>query len=104
MPEGRRVRATEAMADSLCDLVRLVWEKMRLAGEAGSLLKIEEELQGAIRKGQQEWETKQPLFRITEFGLTEQARESYARIVPGEALDLLGTSRGSGHRLLLKTS
>jgi hypothetical protein len=54
VPEGRRVRATEAMADSLCDLVRLVWEKMRLAGEAGSLLKIEGELQGAIRKGQQE--------------------------------------------------
>ena len=84
VPEGRRVRATEAMADSLCDLVLLVWEKMRLAGEAGSLLKIEEELLGAIRKGQQEWEVKQPLFRITEFGLTEQAEESYVRIVPGE--------------------
>ena len=38
VPEGSRVRATEAMADSLGDLVRMVWEKMRLAGEAGSLL------------------------------------------------------------------
>jgi hypothetical protein len=86
MPEGRRVRATEAMADSLCDLVRLVWEKMQLAGEAGSLLKIEEELQGAIREGQKEWEEKQPLFRITEYGLTEQARESYVRFVPGDGV------------------
>ena len=41
VPEGTRVRATKAMADSLSDLVRTVWEKMRLAGEAGSLLKIE---------------------------------------------------------------
>jgi hypothetical protein len=86
VPEGRRVRATEAMADSLCDLALLVWDKMRLAGEAGSLLKIEEELQGAIRKGQLEWEIKQPLFRITEYGLTERAKESYVRILPGNEL------------------
>jgi hypothetical protein len=84
VPEGRQVRATEAMADSLCDLVRLVWEKMQLAGEGGSLLKIEEELQGAIRKGQQEWEIKQPLFRIIEFGLTEPAKETYVRLLPGQ--------------------
>ena len=44
LPENQRVRATKAMADSLCQLVRIVWEAMKLAGEAGSLLKIEEEL------------------------------------------------------------
>jgi hypothetical protein len=32
------------MAERLSELVRLVWDKMRLAGEAGSLLKIEEGL------------------------------------------------------------
>jgi hypothetical protein len=42
VPEATRVRATQVMADSLRELVRLVWDKMRLAGEAGSLLKIEE--------------------------------------------------------------
>ncbi len=86
VPEGTRVRATQSMVDSLCELVHVVWEKMRLAGEAGSLLRIEEELQEAVRVGQEEWEEKQPLFRITEFGLTEQPKESYLRVVPGEGM------------------
>ena len=76
VPEGTRVRATKAMADSLSDLVRTVWEKMRLAGEAGSLLKIEEELQDAIRRGQDEWEERLPLFRFTEYGLSEAAQRT----------------------------
>ncbi|HUV04854.1 MAG TPA: BREX-1 system adenine-specific DNA-methyltransferase PglX, partial [Armatimonadota bacterium] len=113
VPEGSRVRATQSMVDSLCELVRVVWEKMRLAGEAGSLLKIEEELQEAIRVGQEEWEEKQPLFRITEFGLTEQPKESHLRFVPGEgvsfwqqaeslvmaALHDFATFAGNGQRL-----
>ena len=85
VPEGRRVRATEAMADSLCELVRLVWEKMR-TGERG---REPAEDRGRTRgdpQGEQEWEEKQPLFRITEFGVTEQAKESYVRIVPGEGV------------------
>ena len=82
--EGTRVRATQSMADSLCTFVRLVWEGMRLAGEAGSLLKIEEELQEAIRVGQETWEEKLPLFRLTEFSLTEHPRQSYVRFLPGE--------------------
>ncbi len=40
----------------LGDLVRDVWEKMQLAGEAGSLLKIEEELSGSILKAREAWE------------------------------------------------
>ena len=39
---ANQVRATPTMADALCDLVRTVWKEMALAGEAGSLLKIEE--------------------------------------------------------------
>ena len=84
VPEGTRVRATKAMADSLSDLVRSVWEKMRLAGEAGSLLKIEEELQDAIRRGQDEWEERLPLFRFTEYGVSEQPKERLVRFVPGD--------------------
>jgi len=84
VPEGTRVRATKAMADGLADLVRTVWEKMRLAGEAGSLLKIEEELQDAIRKGQEEWDERLPLFRYTEFGLSEEPKERLVRFVPGD--------------------
>ena len=86
VPEGTRVRATQSMVDSLCELVRVVWERMRLAGEAGSLLKIEEELQEAVRVGQEEWEEKQPLFRITEFSLTQEPNESYLQFIPGEGV------------------
>src|SRR5208337_2722708 len=84
VPDGTRVRATKAMADSLADLVRTVWDKMRLTGEAGSLLKIEEELQDAIRKGQDEWEERLPLFRFTEYGLSEVPKERLVRFVPGD--------------------
>jgi hypothetical protein len=36
-------------------LVEIVFEKMKLAGEAGSLLKIEEELRDAIANAKQQW-------------------------------------------------
>jgi hypothetical protein len=39
----------------LGDLVSQIWEKMKLAGEAGSLLKIEEEIEGAIKKAKTAW-------------------------------------------------
>jgi hypothetical protein len=87
VPETTRIRATESMADSLCDLVRLVWDKMKLAGEAGSLLKIEEELQEAIRKGQEEWEERLPLWRMTIIESPTKKTEKYVRYVPGEGVD-----------------
>jgi hypothetical protein len=83
IPEARRVRATKAMADSLCQLVQTVWEKMKLAGEAGSLLKIEEELASGIERGRDEWEEKLPLFRVTEYGIDGGASDTYYRHVPG---------------------
>ncbi len=87
IPTDKRVRATKAMADSLCGLVRAVWEKMKLAGEAGSLLKIEEELSVAIAKGREEWDEKLPLFRMTEYDLEGQRREQYVKFVPGRVED-----------------
>ncbi len=39
----------------LGDLVRVIFDKMQLAGEAGSLLKIEEEIQDAIAEAKRQW-------------------------------------------------
>ena len=83
-PEGMIVRATRAMAESLCELIRTVWVTMRLAGEAGSLLKIEEEIQEAVAQGQREWSEKLPLFRVTEMGLGPNRRDAYVPTAPGE--------------------
>jgi hypothetical protein len=83
-PEGSRVRATSAMSDSLSDLVRNVWLYMKMAGEAGSLLKVEEELLEAIASAEADWEEKLPLFRMTRHEPDQPARESFVRLVPGE--------------------
>lgn len=84
VPPDKRVRATVEMADRLCELVQLVWDRMQLAGEAGSLLKIEEDLQEAIRQGQEEFEERILPFRITEYSTDEDAIERYYRFVPGD--------------------
>jgi hypothetical protein len=84
VPKDQRVRATRGMVESLSDLVRTVWDKMRLAGEAGSLLKVEDDLQDAIRRGQEQWEERLPLFRFTEYGLSEEPKERLVRFVPGD--------------------
>lgn len=90
-PATQRVRATPSMADALCDLVRTVWKEMELAGEAGSLLKIEETLADAVARGKAEWDEKMPLFRVAEFGLSEQddAKPTirYYKTIPGENAD-----------------
>jgi len=87
VPEGKQVRATRSMAESLCGLVRTIWEKMELAGEAGSLLKIEEELATAIDDGRKEWEDKLPLFRVTEYDFEGNGHDRYYRVVPGQDTD-----------------
>jgi len=69
LPAGRSLRVTKAMADALVDLVRAVWEAMELAGEAGSLLKIEETLREAIDKARKASAEKSPLFRVLEYDL-----------------------------------
>jgi hypothetical protein len=91
VPENQQVRATARMAEALCDLVRTVWKEMELAGESGSLLKIEESLADAIAKGKEEWVEKAPLFRVMEFGLTDETQANpkvkYYKSVPGEQED-----------------
>ncbi|GAB1471749.1 BREX-1 system adenine-specific DNA-methyltransferase PglX [Chloroflexota bacterium] len=68
IPTVQKVRATKAMATALGKLVRVIWQEMELAGEAGSLLKIEETLREAIAEARKESEEKSPLFQAIEFG------------------------------------
>jgi len=62
------------MVSALKKLIHTVWQEMELAGEAGSLLKIEETLQLAIETARNESEEKTPLFRVLEYGLNEKLK------------------------------
>lgn len=68
-PAESHLRITKAMADALVDLVRTVWVEMELAGEAGSLLKIDETLREAIANARKVSAEKSPLFRVLEYDL-----------------------------------
>jgi hypothetical protein len=92
VPANKQVRATKAMADSLCDLVRTIWDTMKLAGEAGSLLNVFRELESAIAKGREEWEQQLPLFRVTEYELRAAPKTSLLRAIPGEDADFWSKS------------
>lgn len=87
VPSGQKVRTTKAMIAALAKLVRTVWQEMELAGEAGSLLKIEETLRDAIAQARKQAEEKAPLFRVLEFGLKESAKEQYIQALAGEEQD-----------------
>ena len=87
IPPDRAVKATKAMADGLAELVATVWTGMALAGEMGTLLKIERDLARAIEKGRREWEDRLPLFRVAEYGFDGVANEAHVPVVPGEQED-----------------
>ncbi|RWD70280.1 DNA methyltransferase [Mesorhizobium sp.] len=87
VPGNKKIRATKAMADSLAELISTVWEGMELAGEMGTLLKIEEDIAGAIERGRAEWEESLPLFRVANYGLGGFTSEKQVRVVPGEQED-----------------
>lgn len=87
VPADKKVRATKAMAYSLAELINTVWEGMELAGEMGTLLKIEEDIAHAIEKGRAEWEEGLPLFRVANYGLGGMINEKQIRVAPGEQED-----------------
>lgn len=87
VPADKRVRATKAMADSLAALVETVWDGMKLAGEMGTLLKIERDLARAIEKGRAEWEDTLPLFRVADYGLGRITDEKLVRVILGAQED-----------------
>jgi hypothetical protein len=59
----------------LRDLVRDVWEDMKLAGEAGSLLQIERELKDSIQKAKIAWQKLPKEKQLTLFGEPEQQQQ-----------------------------
>jgi hypothetical protein len=75
VPVRQKVRITKAMADALANLVRTIWQEMELAGEAGSLLKIEETLNEAIVQARKASAEKAPLFRVLEYGMEYRSKE-----------------------------
>ena len=76
LPLYSRLRVTQAMAKALKDLVRTVWNEMELAGEAGSLLKIEETLRDAIAEARIALKEKSPLFQVLDYGLGTEAQSN----------------------------
>jgi hypothetical protein len=89
-----KVRSTPQMAEALGKLVRKVWDEMELAGEAGSLLKIEETLRDAIANARKESEEKSPLFRVLEYGLNEPPKEKYVQLLAGKDQDFFDRAEG----------
>lgn len=77
----------------LGQLVREIFDKMQLAGEAGSLLKIEEELRATIASAKQQWERgpqheQQTLFPDMQQPRPEQLRFDVSGISDTEFWDL----------------
>lgn len=56
----------------LGQLVQVVFEKMKLAGEAGSLLKIEEEIRDVIAEAKQQWEVQPKSKQLALFSVYEK--------------------------------
>jgi hypothetical protein len=52
----------------LGNMLRDVWEQMKLAGEAGSLLKIEQEIRDAVRRAREALASLPPGMQLTLFG------------------------------------
>lgn len=94
LPIDQKIHTTRQMTDALAKLVRTVWQEMELAGEAGSLLKIEEILRGAIVAARKESEEKSPLFRVLEYGLNENPKEQTFQLVSGEEQDFFDRAEG----------
>ena len=78
----------------LGNLVRDVWEKMRLAGEAGSLLKIEQEIRDSVRKARETLAGMPPAIQLTLFGPLS-ATESQRTQREGEGEGTLSVSVAS---------
>jgi hypothetical protein len=70
----------------LGNMLRDVWDKMKLAGEAGSLLKIEREIADSVRKAREALASLPPGYQMTLFG-PEQPRQLGLHLDPRELDD-----------------
>lgn len=59
----------------LGQLVEVVFDKMKLAGEAGSLLKIEEEIRDAVDQAKRQWSVEPPVEQLTLFAMDAPKQE-----------------------------
>ncbi len=101
------------------ELVRTVWDKMQLAGEAGSLLQVEKDIRDSVEKGKEEWERAKVGDKLRQSNLfrpisprQSDMREALAKVKRSEfwdeAEDLIteatgqfaGSNRGSYRRKL----
>jgi hypothetical protein len=60
----------------LRDLVQAIWEQMQLAGESGSLLKIEEEIKGELETARRESLVPNQEYQITLYGVDQPPRQT----------------------------
>ena len=86
VPDGTRVRATKAMADSLADLVRTVWEKCGWRGRRGRSSRSRRSYRTPFARGRRSGR-KAAALRFTEYGLSEAPNERLVRFVPGDVED-----------------
>jgi len=70
----------------LGNLVRDVWERMKLAGEAGSLLKIEQEIRESIGHARETLASLPPAIQLTLFG-PEQPQQLPMHLDPADLQD-----------------
>jgi hypothetical protein len=70
----------------LGNMLRDVWDKMKLAGEAGSLLKIEQEIADSVRKAREALASLPPGVQLTLFG-PEQPQQLALRLDARELHD-----------------
>ena len=93
MPGDQELRREllDALAPSTAQIVEIIFKKMELAGELGSLLKMEEEIQTAIQKV---YGSSGDLFRKTD---EETWKEAEAELLP--ALQRVAEGAGYGGRL-----
>lgn len=73
----------------LGDLVRTVFEKMQIAGEAGSLLRVEKELEDAIAEARRQWISRPGVEQLYLF-----PEERRSKLEPMQRFDVSGISDG----------
>jgi hypothetical protein len=76
---------TKTLPGPIGKLVRVIWDKMKLAGETGLLLKIEEELIKEIEIAKQEWEEyKNTSAQTTLFDTPKESKVAEMAVIYGK--------------------
>ncbi len=80
---------TSKLSGPIGKLVRTIWDKMKLAGETGLLLKIEEELKQEIELAKQEWESyKNSSAQVTLFDAPKDSKAAEMAAIYGKGQNI----------------